>query len=62
MSAIVKLPEISDEELTSTVEAFLGIVRIQQERKDEIARLKGNNPEPQIQPSSLDKSKKRHTT
>ncbi|MFA6222642.1 MAG: hypothetical protein WC647_10060 [Desulfomonilaceae bacterium] len=60
MSVIVKIPEISDKELTPSVAALSEIVQIQQELiqglRDEIARLKGNNPRPRIKPSTLGES------
>jgi hypothetical protein len=65
MSVILKIPEISDEELTPSVVALLEIVQIQQELiqelRDEIARLKGNNPKPRIKPSALGKSRNKGT-
>src|SRR5215213_6707577 len=60
----LELPEIRPEERTPLVEALLGILRqladrvaeverINQELRDEIARLKGLKPRPQIRPSIL---------
>jgi len=60
----MELPEIPPEERTPIVEALLGILRqfadrvaelerISQELRDEIARLKGLKPRPQIRPSIL---------
>ncbi len=57
MSVIVKIPEISDKELTPSVVALSEIVQSQQEviqeLRDEIARLKGQKPKPRIKPSAL---------
>ncbi len=65
MSVIVKIPEISDKELTPSVVALSEIVQIQQELiqglRDEIARLKGNNPRPRIKPSTLGESRNKGT-
>ena len=60
----LELPEIRPEERTPLVEALLGIIRqladrvaeleqSHQEQRDEIARLKGLKPRPQISPSIL---------
>jgi hypothetical protein len=61
----LKLPEIRPEERTPLVEALLGIIRVQQDRiqqleetvqqlRDEIAILKGQKPRPDIKPSLLE--------
>jgi hypothetical protein len=61
----VELPEIPLAERTPLVEALLGIIRqlldrvyelevTNQERRDEIAKLKGQTPRPDIQPSLLE--------
>jgi hypothetical protein len=61
----LELPEIRPEERTPLVEALLGIIRVQQDRiqqleesvqqlRDEIAILKGQKPRPDIKPSLLE--------
>jgi hypothetical protein len=61
----MELPEVRPEERTPVVEALLGIVRqlldrvqqleqTNQELRDEIARLKGQKPRPEIKPSQLE--------
>lgn len=54
------LPEIAPEERTPLVLALLDIIRQQREAiqqlRDEVARLKGQNPKPQIQPSRLEQA------
>jgi len=61
----MELPEIGPEERTPLVEALLGIIRVQQDRiqqleetvrqlRDEIAILKGQKPRPAIRPSLLE--------
>ena len=60
-----ELPEIRPEERTPLVEALLGMVRqlldrvgeleqTNQQLGDEMARLKGQNPQPEIKPSTLE--------
>jgi len=60
MSQITKLPVISEEQRTPLVAALIEIIHFQQEQiqllKDEIARLKGQKPEPEIRPSTLGNS------
>lgn len=69
MVSIPKIPDISDEERTPLVGDLLQIIQLQQERiqavNDEIARLKGHKPRPEIRPSKLEdpsanKEKKLH--
>ena len=61
----MELPEIRPEERTPLVEALLVIIRqlldrigeleqTHQQLRDEIARLKGQNPKPEIKPSTLE--------
>ncbi len=58
-----KLPQIAEEERTPLVLALLEMIHYQQEQigilKDEIARLKGQNPRPKIRPSRLEKSRRK---
>lgn len=55
---IPKLPEVPEEERTPLVDTLLEICLLLQEQvqglKDEIARLKGLKPKPEIKPSALD--------
>ena len=69
MSVSLKLPNISEDDKTPIVVQLLALIEQQasiiaqqaeqiQLLKDEIARLKGQNPKPKIRPSSLEKKKK----
>lgn len=55
--AIPKVPKVSEEDKTPLVVNLLEIIHLQQEQiqelKDEVARLKGNNPKPKPKPSAL---------
>ena len=57
MASIPKIPDISEEERTPLVAELLQIIALQRERiqalNDEIARLKGHKPKPNIKPSKL---------
>lgn len=59
MTSIPRIPPISDAERTPLVSALLEIICIQQQQiqelKDEIARLKGQKPKPNIKPSTLER-------
>ena len=53
------IPKISEEEITPLVARLLEIIQLSieeiQHLRDEIARLKGQKPKPEIKPSNLDK-------
>jgi hypothetical protein len=59
MKTSPQIPEIREDERTPLVVTLLEIIRIQQEQiqelRDEIARLKGQKPKPNIKPSTLEK-------
>ena len=67
----MELPDIPAEERTPLVESLLAIIRIQQDRiqqleetvqhlRDEIAKLKGQKPRPDIKASLLEAIKPQH--
>lgn len=62
MKLTIDIPKIPEEEKSELVVLLLEIIRQQaetiQELKDEIARLKGHNPKPKIEPSRLEPPKK----
>ena len=66
MKAPPKIPKVPEEERTPLVAMLLEIIRIQQEQiqelRDEIARLKGQKPKPQIKPSVLEKDSGKEKT
>ena len=66
MKATPKIPHVPEEERTPLVAMLLEIIRIQQEQiqelRDEIARLKGQKPKPQIKPSVLEKDSSKEET
>jgi len=55
---MARVPEIPDHDRTPLVVELLEIIHFQQEEiqklKDEIARLKGQKPRPQIKPSQME--------
>jgi len=59
----LKIPNVPEEERTPLVAALLEIIQAQQEQiqvlKDEIARLKGLKPKPNIKPSNLEAGSRR---
>ncbi len=59
MKTTPKIPEIREDERTPLVTALLEIIQILQEQiqelRDEIAKLKGQKPKPNIKPSVLEK-------
>src|SRR5438445_12683668 len=68
----MELPDIPAEERTPLVESLLAIIRIQQDRiqqleatvqelRDEIAILKGQKPRPDIKPSRLEANQPKPT-
>jgi hypothetical protein len=61
MKLTIDIPKIPEEQKSEFVVLLLEVIRQQaeiiQELKDEIARLKGNNPRPKIAPSQLEKPK-----
>jgi hypothetical protein len=62
MKLTIDIPKIPDEQKSELVVLLLEVIgqqgEIIQELKDEIARLKGHNPRPQITPSKLEQAKK----
>ena len=58
MRTKIQIPEIPDEEKTPIVSELLTVVAQQsaiiQQLRDEIARLKGEKPRPEIRPSQLE--------
>ena len=62
MKLTIDIPKIPEEQKSELVVLLLEVIRQQgeiiQELKDEIARLKGHNPRPKIEPSRLEPPKK----
>jgi len=62
MKLTIDIPKIPEEQKSELVVLLLEVIKEQaeiiQELKDEIARLKGNNPKPKIKPSQLEQPKK----
>ena len=60
MSATTRFPKIPEEQITPVVAELLELVRLQMDEiqflRDEIARLKGQKPKPNIKASSLEKT------
>jgi len=58
---IPKVPSVPEEQRTDAVVELLEIIRVQQETiqhlRDEIARLKGQKPKPDIKPSKLEQGR-----
>ena len=65
MTAIPKIPHLSEEERTPVTVILLEIIQLQREQiqqlRDEVARLKNTNPKPEIKPSKLEKPKNHNT-
>lgn len=64
MSQTLKIPVISEEQRTPLITNLIEIIHFQQEQiqllKDEIARLKGQKPKPEIKPSTLENPPQRN--
>ncbi|MCP4653193.1 MAG: transposase, partial [Candidatus Omnitrophica bacterium] len=63
MKPITRIPNIPEDQITPLVAELLGTIQLQMEEiqllKDEIARLKGQKPKPDIKPSNLEKKTKK---
>lgn len=66
MSITTRFPKIPDEQITPVVAELLQLVQLQMDEiqflRDEIARLKGQKPRPNIKPSRLETASKRSKT
>ena len=66
MSITTRFPKIPEDQITPIVAELLELVRLQMDEiqflRDEIARLKGQKPKPNIKASSLEKASKNNKT
>ena len=66
MSITTRFPKIPDEQITPVVAELLELVQLQMDEiqflRDEIARLKGQKPRPNIKPSRLETASRKNKT
>jgi hypothetical protein len=66
MSITTRFPKIPEEQITPLMAELLELIQLQREEiqflRDEIARLKGHKPRPNIKPSRLETASKRSKT
>ena len=66
MSITTRFPKIPEEQITPIVAELLELIQLQMDEiqflRDEIARLKGQKPKPNIKPSRLEKASKKSKT
>src|SRR5210317_854550 len=66
MSITTRFPKIHEEQITPLMAELLELIQLQREEiqflRDEIARLKGQKPRPNIKPSRLETASKRSRT